>query len=88
MPTDISGRGVQELDFLFMQVLIVNQAYCVEVLTGLLQGVLRQWSELRPSSWFHHHDYASSHQVLSVKQLMAKRNLLLDWNPPPPSTIH
>lgn len=75
---------VQELDFLFMQVLIVSQAYCVKVLTGLLQGVLRQWPELRPNSLFHYHDCASSHQVLSVKQLMAKRNLLLDWNSPTP----
>jgi hypothetical protein len=70
-----------------MQVLLVSQAYCVEVLTGLLQGVLRHWPELCANSWFHYHDYASPHQVLSVKQLMAKRNLLLDWNPPP-STIH
>jgi len=65
---------------------LVNPAYYVEILKRLREAVCRESPKLWPSDWILHHDIAPAHRALSVKQFLAK-NQVLKWNTHPLALI-
>jgi histone-lysine N-methyltransferase SETMAR len=60
----------------------VNQCYYIEVLTKLRESVRRKRPELWRNEWIFHQDKAPAHNTLSVKQLLANKNITVLENPP------
>jgi hypothetical protein len=60
----------------------VNKAYYVEILKQLSEAVFRKRLELWPNDWIFHHDNASAHKVLSVKQFLAQKSISEMEHPP------
>jgi hypothetical protein len=60
----------------------VNQAYYVELLKQLCEAVHRKRPELWPNDWILHHDNASPHKALSIKQFLAQKLITKMEHPP------
>jgi hypothetical protein len=60
----------------------VNECYYVEILTRLLENMPRKRPELWPNNWILHHNTATTHKVLSVKQFLAQKSNTEMENPP------
>jgi len=60
----------------------VNQQNYIEVLTKLHEHVRRKWPELWRNGWILHQDNAPAHNALSVKQLLANKNITVLEHPP------
>jgi hypothetical protein len=60
----------------------VNQAYYVEILKWLREGVHRKRPELWPNDWIVRHDIAPAHKALSVKQFLAQKSITEMEHPP------
>jgi len=60
----------------------VNQQYYIEVLTKSRERVRRKRPELWINGWILHQDNAPDHNALSVKQLLANKNITVLEHPP------
>jgi alpha-L-fucosidase len=60
----------------------VNQAYYMEILKRLREAVHRKRPELWPNDWILHHDSASAHRALSVKQFLNQKLITETHHPP------
>jgi hypothetical protein len=74
-------KGIVHFEFI-PQGKTVNQAYYVEILKRLYEAVPRKRPELWPNDWILHHDTASGHKVLSVKQFLAQKPITEMEHPP------
>ena len=60
----------------------VNQQYCNEFLTKVLERVRRKRTELWRNGWILHQDKAPAQNALSVKQFLANKNITVLAHPP------
>jgi transposase len=58
-----------------------SQCY-LEVLTRLWESVQRERPELWPYKWILHHDNAPAHDVLRVREFLAKKSITKIYYPP------
>ena len=61
----------------------VNQVYYLEVLERLREKVRRKRPELFANSWILHQDNASAHMALSVRELLATKQITVLEHPGP-----
>jgi histone-lysine N-methyltransferase SETMAR len=61
---------------------MVNQQCYLEVLTRLWESVQRKRPELWPDKWFLHNDNAPAHDVLRVREFLAKKSITKMDHPP------
>jgi len=61
---------------------MVNQQYYTEVLTKLCERVRGKRPELWRSRWILHQDNKPAYNALSVKQLLANKNITILEHPP------
>ena len=60
----------------------VNQQYYIEVLTKLCVHVRRKRPELWRNGWILHQENVPTHNTLSVKQVLANKNITVLEHPP------
>ena len=60
----------------------VNKVYYKNILTTLRERVRRRPDTWKNASWILHHDNASAHNALSVKNYLAKNNIAVLEHPP------
>jgi histone-lysine N-methyltransferase SETMAR len=60
----------------------VNQQCYLEVLTRIWESVRRKRPELWPDTWILHHDHALAHDVLRVREFLAKKPITKMEHPP------
>jgi hypothetical protein len=54
----------------------VNQHCYLEILARLHEAVPQRRPELLPDAWILHHDNAPAHDVLAVREFLAKKSIL------------
>ena len=75
-------RGIVHSEFL-PQGQTISQQVCKEILRLLLRSVREKRRELRQDkSWLLHHDNASAHNALSIRQFLAEKNITVLEKPP------
>jgi hypothetical protein len=74
-------KGIVHFEFI-PQGQRVNQAYYKEIMNRVREALLRKGPELWPNDWIPHHDNATAHKALSVKQSLAQKRLI-KWNTHP-----
>ena len=73
--TFFSVRGIVHSEFL-PQGQTINQQDYKEILRLLLRSVCEKRGELwQDKSWLLHHDNAPAHNALSIRQLLAEKNI-------------
>jgi hypothetical protein len=60
----------------------VNQHCYLEILARLREAVHRRRSRLWPDAWLFHHDNAFAHDVLAVREFLAKKSIMKLDHPP------
>jgi histone-lysine N-methyltransferase SETMAR len=77
----IDIRGIGRYEFV-PTVQTVNQVYYLEVLKRLCEKVRRKRTELfAKNSWILHHDNASAHTALSVREVLAVKQITVLEHP-------
>jgi transposase len=74
-------KGIVHFEFL-EQGRTVNQHCYLEILARLREVVRRRRPELWPVAWILHHDSAPAHDMLAVRELLAKKSILKLVYPP------
>jgi histone-lysine N-methyltransferase SETMAR len=73
-------RQMKIVHFEFLRT--VNQHCYLEILARLCEAVRWRRPELWPDAWILHHDNALTHDVLTVRELLAKKSIMKLDHPP------
>jgi transposase len=77
----LDHKGIVHFEFL-EQGRTVNQNCYLEILTRLREAVRRRRPKRQPDAWILHHDNASAHDALDVREFVAKKSIMkLDYPP-------
>jgi hypothetical protein len=74
-------KGTVHFEFL-EQGRTVNQHCYLEIFARLREAVHRRRPELWPDTWILHHDNASAHDALAVREFLAKKSIMKLDHPP------